>query len=180
MGRTWATPSSAPIPPAPPAGRGRRRARSRRSCVRGGDPRSTSPGASPAPPPLSRYSCPSTPLGAGRARLIETPESGHDRQTARPAWTAHAGRCRSSNPMLPSTMSTGNHDDDVGRRLPIVALGYDCFISHSHNDARTYALELRQKLEAAGVTTCLDDFEFQVGDALEPAMLNRVRSSSYV
>ena len=77
-------------------------------------------------------------------------------------------------------MSTGTRDSDVGRQLPIVALGYDCFISHSHHDARTYALELRQRLEANGVTTCLDDFEFHVGDALEHAMLNRVKSSSYV
>lgn len=64
------------------------------------------------------------------------------------------------------------------RRLAgVMCFGYDAFISHAHEGGRDYAFALWTALEDVGLTVCLDQRDFEVGDPLGPKMKGTVKAS---
>jgi TIR domain len=63
------------------------------------------------------------------------------------------------------------------RLVGVICFGYDAFISHSRADGRAYALALWAALEDGGLTACLDQRDFDAGDALSRKLKGTVSAS---
>ena len=65
------------------------------------------------------------------------------------------------------------------RQFTIASAGYDCFVSYSRRDAAAYARELWERLEARGLTVCLDHTDLDPGSPLTDSLRACVRRAPH-